>query len=246
MMSLSLRSFARHLPTFIASPLRRLRDVLLNPSRVLWIRRHYTPHGLAIKEFAILSIARQLNINRPIEGYWFEFGCCDANTMRMAWKHTRYLFNLTYVGFDSFQGFPDIHEIDRQAIWVRGGSSISEEAFRRLCERAGMPRERLITVPGFYENSLTASTAHELRAKKAAVIYIDCDLYKSTVPVLNFIVPFLQIGTVIAFDDWNCFHCDPGRGERRAWAEFVAAHPEFGFSEFLTAGDIKAFSCFRC
>ena len=76
---------------------------------------------------------------------------------------------------------------------------------------------------------------------KAAVIYIDCDLYDSTVPVLEWVVDFLQVGTVIVFDDWYCFHGDPPRSEPVAWNEFRQRHPELRFSEFVRTNEAASF-----
>ena len=55
-----------------------------------------------------MSTARFLNINRPVLGFYFEFGFNEANMMRMAWDHFHYLLDLVYVGFDSFEGLPEI------------------------------------------------------------------------------------------------------------------------------------------
>ena len=52
-----------------------------------------------------------------------------------------------------------------------------------------MPESRLNTVKGFYELSLNKKLAAKFK-KKATFIYVDCDLYKSTVPVLKFIKSF--------------------------------------------------------
>jgi hypothetical protein len=188
-----------------------------------------------------MSIARFAHINRPIDGYYMEFGCHEANTMRRAFDCFRHLFDWTYVAFDSFEGLPEIAEIDRQEIWEPGKCATAEEDFRDRVLRAGMPADRLITVKGFYDHSLTPELRDRLLPHKAAVVYIDCDLYVSTVDVLNFIVDFLQIGTIIVFDDWNCFWGDPRRGERRAWSEFLAKHPDLEFEEFFTEGMAKGF-----
>ena len=109
--------------------------------------------------------------------------------------------------------------------------------------RPACRRERLRTVRGFYDRSLTPELAARLRPKKAAVVYIDCDLYESTVPVLAFVREFLQPGTVIVFDDWNCFLGDPERGERRAWAEFTARYPELRFVPFMSTAEAQSFIC---
>jgi hypothetical protein len=108
-----------------------------------------------------------------------------------------------------------------------------------------MPREKLTTVRGFYDQSLNDALRYRLAGKKAAVVYVDCDLYKSTVPVLQFVRPFLQKGTVIVFDDWNCYHGDPTLGERRAWAEFCVAHPAYAFESCVSTGEAQAFVCTR-
>lgn len=209
--------------------------------RERWVRDVYTAALLDERRRLFLAIANFCHVNRPTEGYYFEFGCHGANTMRMAWDSFHHLFDLTYVGFDSFEGLPDIAEIDRQEIWRKGALATSEQAFRDACERHGMPRDRLVTVPGFYDRTLTDETAARLSAGGVAVVYVDCDLYESTVPVLRFVRRFLQEGTVIVFDDWNCFNADPDRGERRAFREFREAEPRLHFEPFAATAMQQAF-----
>ena len=114
---------------------------------------------------------------------------------------------------------------DKMPIWREGGLATSEADFRAIVTRHGMPCDRLITVKGFYNQTLTSALAERLLPTKAAMILVDCDLYASTVPVLEFVVPFLQRGTVLVFDDWFQFHGDPGRGQRRAFREFGERTP---------------------
>jgi hypothetical protein len=187
-----------------------------------------------------LSAARYLHINRPIEGYYFEFGCNEANTFRMAYDYFKF-FNLTYVAFDSFKGLPKIEEIDKVEIFQEGKLAFSKKEFERICKKKGIDDDKLIIIEGFYENSLNKELVNRLSLKKAAVIYIDCDLYTSTVPVLNFIVNFLQPGTLIFFDDWNCFYGDPDRGQKKAFDKFKLKNPNLVFEEFISNGESKSF-----
>lgn len=246
----------------VAAPARRLYDAFPEPAKRAyrrlhrawqrvplsrgyaqgrWIREVYFPFGQASRRAVFLGIARYHHINRPMEGYYFEFGSHEANTMRMAWDTFRHLFRYTYVAFDSFAGLPEIDPIDEQQIWEPGKLKTDEAEFRRICERHGMPSDRLLTVKGFYDESLNEETKRRLQPGKAAVVYIDCDLYASTVPVLSFVRDFLQRGTVIVFDDWFCFHGDPEKGERRAWAEFLRANPALQFEPFVENQEAKAF-----
>ncbi len=209
--------------------------------RHLWFKNVYNRFGHEKRKYIFMTIARFLRANRPIEGYYFEFGSCEANTMRMAFDSFRYLQNFTFVSFDSFEGFPEVIEMDKQAIFEKGKAKISESDFTKIVTRHGMPRAKLITVKGFYEKSLTEDLKQRLLSQKAAVVYIDCDLYASTVPVLNFIKDFLQRGTVIVFDDWHCYWSDPERGERRALKEFREKNPSLIFEDFIETGEQKAF-----
>jgi len=206
-----------------------------------WIRCNYFKFGQDQRSYIFMSIARFLHINRPVPGYYFEFGCNEANTMRKAWDHFQHLFDLKYVGFDSFEGLPQISKIDEQQIWKKGKLMFEEKRFIELVLKHGMPAEKLTTVKGFYDHSLTPELRNALLPIKAAVIYIDCDLYMSTVPILEWIVDFLQVGTVIVFDDWYCFHGDPNRGEQLAWKEFIGRHPELRFTEFVRTNEASSF-----
>jgi len=228
--------------TKVRSVARKLID-RLRPDAQQWVREVYTPFARSERMRIFLSIARFDHINRPIPGYYFEFGSHEANTMRMAWDCFHHLFDWTFVAFDSFEGLPPVEPGDASAIFRPGNLATSEDDFVRTVTAHGMPRERLMTVKGFYDQTLTDALAARLSPQKAAVVYVDCDLYRSTVPVLAFAARFLQKGTVIVFDDWNCYHADPSLGERRAWREFLAAHPDLRFEPFVGTGEAQSFVC---
>lgn len=236
-----LREFNKLLPIPIRSITRNIYFNLVNKQKNKWLKNVYSKFGRTQREYLFLSIARFCYINRPIKGYYFEFGCHEANTMRMAYDCFHHLFDWTYLAFDSFEGFPEIAEIDKQEIWEKGKCRTTEKEFIQIMTRHGMSRDKLIMVKGFYDKSLNEQLKQRLLPKKATVIYIDCDLYTSTVPVLNFIKDFLQIGTIIVFDDWNCFYGNQNKGERRAFKEFLENNPELIFEEFVQTNEGKAF-----
>lgn len=212
-----------------------------NNKREKWIRHVYEKFALEQRRHILLSCSRYCFINRPINGYYFEFGCHEANTMRLAWDTFKWLFDWKYIAFDSFEGLPEIQEIDKMEIWKKGKLKTTEEEFIKIVTRYGMPIKKLITAKGFYNESLNDNLKQKLLPTKAAIIYIDCDLYASTVLVLEFCKDFLQVGTIIVFDDWNCFYGDPERGERKAFAEFRAKYPQLIFEEFVATNEAKSF-----
>jgi O-methyltransferase len=75
------------------------------------------------------SIAIFCRDNGPTDGYYMEFGCHTARTMRLAWDVCHHEHNWTYVGFDSFEGLPEIQEIDKMPIWQKGSCATSEQGF---------------------------------------------------------------------------------------------------------------------
>ena len=211
--------------------------------RKRWIINKYSRFNRIQHQENFIKVARFLQINRPINGYYFEFGCNEGNTFREAWDAFHHLFDFTYIAFDSFEGLPDIEEIDKQDIWKKGKLAYPEEELIKVILKHGIPMAKFRTVKGFYENTLTIDLQNELLPTKAAVIHIDCDLYTSTVSVLNFIVPFLQKGSVVIFDDWACFCCDPKRGERKAFREFLERYPQLKFELFYLSGEQSIWIC---
>jgi O-methyltransferase len=207
-----------------------------------WTDSIYAQFNWSVRRSVLLGISRFCELNGITNGYYFEFGCHRARTFRLAYDAFSPLHDFTYVAFDSFAGLPDVTGIDvHDDLWYRGQMCTSEPEFRSLCKGHGIPEDDFRTVKGFYVDSLTPELVVELGHLPAAVVYIDCDLYSSTVPVLNFVKKFLRPGTVIIFDDWFLYYGDPDRGERRAFAEFCAANPRLRFEPFLVNHESQSF-----
>jgi hypothetical protein len=62
--------------------------------------------------------------------------------------------------------------------------------------------------------------------QKFSLVHVDCDIYESTIDVLDYLFANNHIsdGGAIFFDDWNCGAASPDLGERRAWNEMVVKY----------------------
>jgi hypothetical protein len=129
-----------------------------------------------------------------------------------------------FIAFDSFEGLPP-GDAPRHVDYDPGAYGCSEPEFRANIAKAGVDLSRVITVPGFYDRSLTAEARARHGLKKAAIVMIDCDLYESTVPVLNFLTDLVGQGTILIFHDWFRFKGRPDHGEQRACREWLARNP---------------------
>ena len=94
--------------------------------------------------------------------------------------------------------------------------------------------DQTMTFKGRFEDLHVLAPTFEF--KKAALINFDCDLYHSTIPVLNFMTNNLQNGTIMFFDDWKCFGNSPDRGEQKATAEWLSLNPQIRLVEYADQG----------
>ena len=169
-----------------------------------------------------------------LEGDYLEFGLFRGLTFVPAYHFAQRngLKKMRFYGFDSFEGLPAIRGRDVGGEFAQGQYCLSLDKFRRLIAASGVRLDKVHLVEGWYDAVLNEDTKQCLPLESAAFIFIDCDLYESTIPVLNFISDYLQTGTVIAFDDWFCFKGDPEKGEQRAFREWLEHNPAFDAIEF--------------
>jgi O-methyltransferase len=156
-----------------------------------------------------------------IEGDYAEFGVLEGRTFSEAWQAVlRYGLSRTAVhAYDSFEGLPDVQGVDEGGPFSTGQFKSARHVFDAATRN--IPADRLTVTEGFFDASLPRAEKHRI-----AVAWVDCDLYESTVPVLDFLTSQLLDGSVLVFDDWFCFHGRPDRGEQRACREWLSAHPE--------------------
>ena len=182
--------------------------------------------------------------NGEIKGDYLEFGVSKGVTMTAAYHHARWagLNSMVFFAFDSFEGLPQIEGVDANGPchYHQGQYACGLERFKRNLSRDGVDLCRIKTVEGWYDKTLNDNTKKILGIQQAAVVWIDCDLYESTIPALNFITDLVQTGTIICFDDFYCFRGDPNRGENKAFREWLVRNPKITaieYQKFEAAGN---------
>jgi O-methyltransferase len=168
-----------------------------------------------------------------ITGDYAEFGCHRAGSFQAAYKAMAQHALVRHMwAFDSWQALPDDHPRDAHAGWDLGVGGVGGvDHFHEACERNGIPRAAYTTVEGYYKDTLPA-LGRDGRPTDIALAYIDCDLYSSTVTVLEFLAPRLKHGMIVALDDYWCWTPHDVSGERAALHEFLDAHPEWNFHRY--------------
>lgn len=171
-----------------------------------------------------------------LKGDYLEFGVYDGYTFTAAYhfSQTSGLDSMRFYAFDSFKGLPELGGVDcgAQAEFTCGQYSCGLEEFKKNIFNNRVKSSKVKVVPGWFSETLTKETKKKLPINKAALIWVDCDLYESAVPVLDFVTDYVQDGTLIFFDDWFCFRGNPERGEQRAFREWLERTPSITATEF--------------
>lgn len=178
--------------------------------------------------------------NCKIEGDYLEFGVYRGNHFIATYKLAEKcgLDQMRFFAFDSFEGLPPVSGEDKFAPpqFKEGEFRCDQETFSKILRTNRINMDRVSITAGWFNETLTNSKREELGLKRAAIVWIDCDFYESTVPCLDFITPLVQDGTVIIFDDWFCFRGSPKYGQQRAFREWLEVNPSIRASEFYKYG----------
>lgn len=201
----------------------------------------FSSAGKEIPDSVERSMRYAADGGKILQGDYCEFGLFKGHTFLQAQLIARRLGfdDMRFFGFDSFEGLPPVVGVDDtgQDHFYEGQYACSLDRVTQNLDRHGVDWTRTSLTKGFYSETLTPDLRERLSLRKIAVALIDCDLYSSTVDVLNFIEPLLQDRCVVIMDDWNAFDSANDRGQRRALGEFQQRQPAWKFRPIFSYGD---------
>ena len=135
-------------------------------------------------------------------GWILEFGVATGRTLN---QFAKWLPNKFVFGFDGFEGLPED--------WT---SRMRKGFFAR----SNLPqvRDNCKLVVGWFDQTLPGFKTNNIKNGPLALLHVDCDLYSSTVTILNELKDNIVPGTVIVFDEYINY---PGwqLDEFKAWQE---------------------------
>ena len=141
------------------------------------------------------------------EVLYLEFGVWKGESMELWSKLLTNPMSRLH-GFDSFEGLPESldHRGPNAGPWAKGFLSTSG-TLPGICD----PRVKFFK--GWFEDTLPA---YNLFPGQILVIFLDADLYSSTIYVLKTLERHIKVGTIIYFDEfWDTQH------EQKAFSEFI-------------------------
>jgi O-methyltransferase len=167
-----------------------------------------------------------------VGGDYVEFGVFQGRNFSGACLLGReYKLAMSFWAFDSFAGLPAT-----EGEFKKGEFECGQDDFLRNVKNAVGHLTGVHIVPGWFSESLVPGNPALAGLGKVALAWIDCDLYESTKPVLEFLTPRLQHGSLLFFDDWFCFKGSPDCGEQRACQEWLSRNPKIRLMPYSQFG----------
>jgi hypothetical protein len=175
-----------------------------------------------------------------LQGIICEFGVFWGNNLALfetfrgmyePYNHTRKI-----VGFDTFSGFPHVHEKDGKSEIIKKGSYSTTIGYENYLSEILDYHEKQSPISHLKKYELVKGDATKtiktyLENNPETIIafsYFDFDLYEPTKICLEAILPHLTKGAIIGFDEINC-HDFPG--ETKAFNEI------FGINKYKVFRD---------
>lgn len=180
-------------------------------------------------------------VGTQIPGDYLEFGVYMGKTFSYTYRVMAPLFpGMRFVALDSFEGLPEPKGLDAQDNYTSGfytGQFACDiRQFESNLVADGVDMKRVSMIKGWFDKTLDPGNAESSIIGKVAAAWIDCDLYESTVPVLDFLTGRLSVGSVLLFDDWRCFRNLADFGQQRACREWLQRNPQIKLNEFVDFG----------
>lgn len=202
------------------------------------------PPYFETRKYKLIDISLRRLKKWGVSGDYFEFGLFRGRAFLSAYElKKKYGLDMHLYGFDSFEGLPAVSGKDASwGVFNSGQYKCSIDDFEGILQEFRVPQHAYTLIPGFYDKSLPdVASEGAIGSKQCALAYIDCDLYESTVPVLEFLNSYLVGGSVIIFDDWFSFAGDPYSGQIRAVREWEEENKRFRLVEYCRSGNQVVF-----
>lgn len=218
------------------NPIKKLYSYFLKPKlRYGFLRSIHNILNYSDRE-VMIKMAMEFSRDTKLNGDYLEFGVRAGRSFIHAYHFAKIsgLENMRFHAFDSFKGLPEITGNDAKGFspYYKGQFSCDVETFLNNISENNVDLNKVETISGYYDRSLK----RKYKIKTAAVIWIDCDLYESTVLVLDFIKQYIKAGTVLIFDDWFLYKGNPLKGEQAAFSNWLMKNKSIKVTEFYRFG----------
>tara|TARA_B100001057_G_C22774766_1_gene921144 strand:- start:644 stop:1363 length:720 start_codon:yes stop_codon:yes gene_type:complete len=195
-----------------------------------------------LSKYTAIKKAMFMNYHDNTFGDYLEFGVFTGSSFNFAMKINikmekifKKKIDTHFIGFDSFDGFGEIKQIDENPSFQNNLFKVDKKKVIKNIER-NSKNQKYKLIEGFYQKTIKNKNTNDYGIDKSRIIMIDCDLKESTTLALNFVKPSLQEGTIIIFDDFNFYKGNSNKGEYGAFEDFKSKNPNIKFRKIFDYG----------
>jgi hypothetical protein len=205
-----------------------------------WLPEFLSIH---LKGLAFVQAWHLISRNGTV-GDYIEFGVFQGETFKLALRTARNSYKTSAVGkfpgkfiaCDSFQGLPEVESMNQKDnVFKAGQYTYPRRKFEKNIKSSAKGHD-VVILDGWFHETLTEQAMKEHKISKVAIANVDCDIYESTVPCLEFLTPLLQTGTIIMFDDFYLMNGSMKAGEALAADEWLKKNPHIRLVPLMKYG----------
>lgn len=189
-----------------------MKIVLISIKRI--IQKIFNPRGIATLKNRpwIYTLHKIVDLTANMDGDIVECGVFKGSTLfSIALLLKQRNINKKIYGLDSFEGLPEMEDIDKGITKETFGNT----NYSTVCRgRDKLGLSNIILIKGFFKDTLK-----KLEGEKFILVHLDCDLYQSYKECLEFLYDKVLPGGYILFDEYS-------HGAKKAIDEFLADKKE--------------------
>jgi O-methyltransferase len=177
-----------------------------------------------------------------LQGDYLEFGVftgssfvCALNCSRRSGiRHAHR--KMRFFGFDSFQGFGELAEIDQHPFYKDINFETSYNSVsKRILRAAGARRNNVILTEGFFNETLRQGP-DRYGIEKVSIVLIDNDTYSAALDCLTFCTDVMQEGAILIADDSFSYRGSSVKGVNGAIASWLETNPHISLRKLSGYG----------
>ena len=180
--------------------------------------------------------------NNNLHGFYIEFGVYTGNSATKAlinfnqlklWSNQQKISSefwrreialssplnetINFHFLDTFEGMPANNS--NNPIFAEGTYKSNLDKVKHFIEKYSFQDSKCFFYKGLFVDSRDDLKIN-IGSEKVAIVNFDCDLESSTTDALNIVDSHFQIGSILLFDDYNCFNANNNFGQRKAFKDY--------------------------
>lgn len=182
------------------------------------------------KFYEIFKIWNNIKLD-SIKGNYIEFGIYKGKSLIHSYKTYKKIFkkspDIKFYGLDSFSGFP----VENHDFYNSSNFSVSSEKVIKSFKKY----EEIEVIDGYFDEILNSEET--LLNNEFSFVFIDCDIYESSLDIFQYIKGKVANGGFIMIDDFTSIDKN-GNSIQKAFAQYFTINKDVILFDFYSNGQV--------